>query len=54
MGGYSSYVSYISWESVEWIVWFRIGATVGLFEDIDESSCSLNAENICYLSSKIT
>jgi len=39
---------------VDWIIWFKIGAIAGLFADSDEPSCSLNAENVCYLRSKVT
>jgi hypothetical protein len=33
----------------DWIIWFKIGAIAGLFADSDETSGSLNVENICYL-----
>jgi hypothetical protein len=39
----------VVWEREDWIIWFKIGAIAGLFADSDEASCSLNAENVCYL-----
>jgi hypothetical protein len=39
----------LGWEREDWITWFKIGAIARLFADSDEPSCSLNAENVCYL-----